>query len=421
MKAIILAAGEGTRLRPLTLETPKAMVEIFGKPLLAHNMDKLIPYINEFILVVKYKQEKVREYFGETYKGIPISYHTQGSKKGTAWALEGLKIQGECFVLASDTIFHQSDIDVLAQYPWYAVLAKMVENPEKYGIFKTDTTWKLLQVIEKPQEYIGNLASLFYLKLNAEIISYAENIEVSPRGEYELTDALNIFAETFETQVFEIQHDYIDITSLQDIENAQDFTLPKIGATKYIENIWEYEVYLGFPKTWAEQIVAYTLDENDTALRAWTSDWKKRFISLRNISSWYQDTDRYPFTLLDKEKNVVGLWWGRPAELPHISEIQNQVIYNLMIENKNNIHTSGIRIYPSARGKGLASPFMEVCSRCYNILFPGYCMSDDIGTENIASQKAFENLGFQKVGVWKNINNSPESGERRYVYIKKYL
>jgi UDP-N-acetylglucosamine diphosphorylase / glucose-1-phosphate thymidylyltransferase / UDP-N-acetylgalactosamine diphosphorylase / glucosamine-1-phosphate N-acetyltransferase / galactosamine-1-phosphate N-acetyltransferase len=68
MKAIILAAGEGTRLRPLTLETPKAMVEIFGKPLLAHNMDKLLPYVNEFILVVKYKQEKVQKYFGESYK-----------------------------------------------------------------------------------------------------------------------------------------------------------------------------------------------------------------------------------------------------------------------------------------------------------------------------------------------------------------
>jgi RimJ/RimL family protein N-acetyltransferase len=47
-------------------------------------------------------------------------------------------------------------------------------------------------------------------------------------------------------------------------------------------------------------------------------------------------------------------------------------------------------------------------------------MSDDIGAENIASQKAFENLGFQRVGIGKNVNNSPESGDIRYVYIKKY-
>ena len=63
---------------------------------------------------------------------------------------------------------------------------------------------------------------------------------------------------------------------------------------------------------------------------------------------------------------------------------------------------------------------MEICSRCYTIIFPGFCMSDDLGIENIASQKAFEKLGFQKVGIGKNINNSPEGEEKRFVYIKKY-
>jgi len=72
---------------------------------------------------------------------------------------------------------------------------------------------------------------------------------------------------------------------------------------------------------------------------------------VENLTKWYEDTDRYPFTLLDKEKDVVGLWWGRPAKLPHISEILNQKVYQAMLENENNIHTSGVRIYPSARGK----------------------------------------------------------------------
>ena len=176
MKPIILAAGEGTRLRPLTLETPKAMVEIFGKPLLAHNMDKLLNYVDEFILVVKYKKEKVQKYFGESYKGIKISYHVQREKKGTAGALEGLKIEWDCFVLASDTIFHQDDIDTLASHSWYCVLAKQVENPEKYGIFQVEENNRLIQVIEKPQEYIGNLASLFYFKINAETFRLSDKV-----------------------------------------------------------------------------------------------------------------------------------------------------------------------------------------------------------------------------------------------------
>ena len=65
----------------------------------------------------------------------------------------------------------------------------------------------------------------------------------------------------------EIQHEYIDITSLEDIEKAHDFSLPEMGNTKYIENIGDYEVHLGFPEQGAKQIVDYTLDESDTALR----------------------------------------------------------------------------------------------------------------------------------------------------------
>ncbi|MCH8518608.1 NTP transferase domain-containing protein, partial [Candidatus Gracilibacteria bacterium] len=205
MKAIILAAGEGTRLRPLTLEVPKAMVEIFGKPLLAHNMDKLLSHVDEFTIVVKYKEEIVREYFGKSYKGIPIKYHTQKDKKGTAGALEGINIKGDCFILASDAIFYQSDIDRLMGLQGYGVLAKQVADPQKYGIFQINTYNILQKVIEKPQENIGNLASLFYFKVNSEIIRYTEKIKKSERGEYELTDALNLFVAKYEVFVQEIQ------------------------------------------------------------------------------------------------------------------------------------------------------------------------------------------------------------------------
>lgn len=420
MKAIILAAGKGTRLEPITLETPKAMVEVYGKPLLAHNMDKLLPYVDEFIIVIKYKQEKIREYFGCEYRWVPIRYHEQGEKTGTGGALIRIDIQWDCFILASDTIYHQKDIDALALSEGYWVLAQKVKNPEKYGIFSVDQENILKQVVEKPQEYIGNLASLFYFKVNSELVSLCENILASPRWEYELTDALNMFAEKKEVKVWEISYKFIDITSVEDLETANTFIKPSLWNTQYIENIWEYEVHLGIPQSWIQEIVDYTLDQSDTALREGTGDWKKRFISVDNLSAWYKDEGRYPFTLLDTHGSVVWLWWGRPAKLPYISEIQNQDMYSLMQENEDNMHTSGIRIYPSARGKWLASKFMEVCGRCYFLIFPEYCMSDDVGEDNIASQKSFEKLWFQKVGIWKNINNSPESGKTRYVYIKKY-
>ncbi len=87
MQAIILAAGEGKRLRPLTLDKPKPLIEINGKSLLEHNMDKLIGLVNEIILVIGYKGEKVKEKFGNNYRGIKIKYIKQKKLLGTGKAL----------------------------------------------------------------------------------------------------------------------------------------------------------------------------------------------------------------------------------------------------------------------------------------------------------------------------------------------
>ncbi len=420
MKAIILAAGKGTRLQPLTFKIPKAMVELYKKPLLAHNMDKLIPYVDEFIVVVKYKQEYVRNYFWNEYQWIKISYYEQWEKTGTAGALEGLKLSWDCFILASDTIYRQSDIDMIAKYNWYAALCLEVENPEKWGIFKTDSEDYILEVIEKPQTYIGNIASLFFFKVNNELIELTKKLTASPRGEYELTDALNLFVKKYPVKALRIQNNFIDITSVEDWEKANTLIKPKLWSTQYLENIWEYEIHLGIPENWIQEIVNYSTDETDTALQEWTSDWKKRFISTENLTNWYNDVDRYPFTILSKEWKVAWLWWWRPAKLPNITDILNQDIYNVMLQNEENIHTSWIRIYPFARWERLASPFMQVCERCYKNIFTDVYMSDDIGAENIPSQKAFERLGYTKVGYGKNINNSPESGRQRFVYMKKF-
>jgi UDP-N-acetylglucosamine diphosphorylase / glucose-1-phosphate thymidylyltransferase / UDP-N-acetylgalactosamine diphosphorylase / glucosamine-1-phosphate N-acetyltransferase / galactosamine-1-phosphate N-acetyltransferase len=60
---------------------PKVMVTVGGKPLLEHNLEKLSPYVDEFIIVIKYKKETIVEYFGNSYQGIPIHYHEQGEEK----------------------------------------------------------------------------------------------------------------------------------------------------------------------------------------------------------------------------------------------------------------------------------------------------------------------------------------------------
>src|SRR3989344_5531342 len=88
MQAVILAAGEGKRLRPLTLDRPKPMVELLEKPILEHTIAELPPAIDELVIVVGYKGEKIKEYFGTNWKGRPITYVEQEMPPlGTARAL----------------------------------------------------------------------------------------------------------------------------------------------------------------------------------------------------------------------------------------------------------------------------------------------------------------------------------------------
>ena len=81
MKAIILAAGRGTRLKPITDTTPKPLIQIRGKSIVEYFFEQIHDHVSEIILIVNYKQEMFREAFGESYCGTPITYHIQGDKK----------------------------------------------------------------------------------------------------------------------------------------------------------------------------------------------------------------------------------------------------------------------------------------------------------------------------------------------------
>lgn len=418
MKAIILAAGKGTRLQPITLETPKAMVEVFWKPLLQHNMERLLPYVEEFIIVVKYKKEKIIKYFGDEFQWKKVTYHEQGDEKWTGAAVRWINTTWNLVIAYADAIFSQQDIDAVMKEESFSVLVKKVDNPEKYGIFKIDSEGFALEVIEKPKENIWNLANFSFLKIDDSILKYVEEIELSPRWEIELTDAINLFIRKNKLKPVILQNDFLDITSVEDLENANKLIKPELWTTRYLENIGEFELHLGIPQNGINEIVTYSLDTSDVALREWTSDWKKRFISEENLSNWHNNDNRYPFTLLDSMGTVVGLWWWRPAKAPHISEVINEELAYKLKENSEHTHTSGIRIYPKARWKWLGGKFLRSCSTYYDMIFSPVYMSVDIDEHNIASQKAYEKNWFQKVWYGKNINNSPESGKNRFVYLK---
>ncbi|MCD5385117.1 NTP transferase domain-containing protein [Candidatus Gracilibacteria bacterium] len=228
MKVIILAAGEGSRLRPFTNTIPKPLIKICGKSIIEYNLEHIYKYVNEIIIVIKYKGEFIKKTLGYNYKGVKISYVEQGEKKGTAAALIGIKTGFDVLIMNGDSIFEKEDLENIINHPGYGVLVKKVDNPEKYGIFKLDKSNNINQIIEKPKENIGNLANLGVYKFNEKIIEISEKIKISNRGEYEITDAINEFVKKFPFKAIEIKGEFIDIGYPWDILTANKYFLDKL-------------------------------------------------------------------------------------------------------------------------------------------------------------------------------------------------
>ncbi len=190
MKAVILAAGEGKRLRPFTETMPKVMLPVANKPVLAYVVDAVKNSgISEIIMVVGYKKEVIMEYFKD-YEGATITYAVQDKQLGTAHALLQAKkhIKGTFIVLAGDNIIDQASISALIQDPsTYAMLIKKHHHPSKYGaVFVEKSTLK--NIVEKPKEDAEGFISTGIYKLPASVFSIIQ--ELASDGVYALSSAI---------------------------------------------------------------------------------------------------------------------------------------------------------------------------------------------------------------------------------------
>ena len=422
MKAIILAAWEGTRLRPLTYKVPKAMVKVGWKSLLEHNLDRLLPYVDEYIIVVKYKQETVIESIWENYHDIPVRYHIQWEEKWTGAAIKWLSLQGNVVIAYADAIIAQQDVDMVIRCPHFAVLGKQVENPEKYGIFKIDNYWYIQQVIEKPIKYIGNLANFWFFKVDAIILDIIKDVQLSPRGEIEITDAINEFVKQEKMQCIELQYPITDVTTLIDLEKANKdyYKIPFNRENLYIGSVNDLDLYLWIQSNHFKDIVNYSLDISDTDLQNNTSD-KIRFQDTSKVENWYKEKDRYCFCLLSKTWEFAGIIWYRKSLPPIILEKVKGEMTDTIYERTQDAHTGWIRIYWKFRWKGYAAMFLSEAEKVYKSIYPTGWLCVDVSTENIASQKSYLKAGFSHIWFWENQKTVGNETHRRMVFAKDFL
>lgn len=161
-RAIILAAGEGQRLRPFTTLKPKPMILVGGKPILQHVIEALAQSgITEITIVVGYKKENIFDFFsgGENF-GVNIDYVTQSQQLGTAHALAQVrdKVKGEFLILPGDNAIESRTISRVLETRPPAILLKNQQDISKYGIGVVEGG-HLLQLMEKPESAVTHLAN----------------------------------------------------------------------------------------------------------------------------------------------------------------------------------------------------------------------------------------------------------------------
>ena len=232
MQAIILAAGEGSRMRPLTSKRPKVMLPVCGKPILEQIVLRAKQAGAEsFVFVVGYGADAVKSHFGDgSYLGVRIDYAVQDQQLGTGHALLAAEAMAEdrFMVLNGDVLPDAESLTSMTSIEGNAVAARRVPDPSRYGVFLEDSGY-MKSVIEKSKTPPSDLANAGIYLFDREIFDALKKTGMSKRGEYELTDGLNALASKEKIKIIELK-DWIEVGRPWDILAANEKLMPNVRA-----------------------------------------------------------------------------------------------------------------------------------------------------------------------------------------------
>ncbi|MBI2856785.1 MAG: NTP transferase domain-containing protein [Chloroflexi bacterium] len=234
MKAVILAAGEGKRMFPLTENRAKVMLPVAGKPLLEHLLLELREAgIHEFMLVVGYHSENVRQHFGSGSRwGVELQYTTQKHQRGTADALRHAVDwvggpSSDSFLLANgDVLCFTEDVLALARHHGTALSLAQVEDVSGLGVVEVSGT-RILRIHEKAAKPAGKVVNAGLYLLEGSIFEAISETGLSRRGEYELTDSLQLLIDRGQPVVGHMLTRWMNFTYPWDLLDANQMLLER--------------------------------------------------------------------------------------------------------------------------------------------------------------------------------------------------
>lgn len=218
MQAIILAAGKGTRMRPLTYDIPKPMILIQRKPVLEHTLSFLPEEIDEVIFVINYLGKHIKKYFGKEWQGRKIKYVFQAELNGTGGALHTCKklVRGKFLVLMGDDLYFKKDLKKMMKEN-LAILAQEVEDPSRFGVLKTDEDGKLIEIVEKPKMEGAGLVSTNAFILDKNFFNY-DLVQITDT-EFGLPQTVALMAKDHPVKVMKTNH-WMAVGCPEDVEKA---------------------------------------------------------------------------------------------------------------------------------------------------------------------------------------------------------
>jgi bifunctional UDP-N-acetylglucosamine pyrophosphorylase/glucosamine-1-phosphate N-acetyltransferase len=229
MQTVVLAAGEGTRMRPLTARRPKPMLPVAGRPLLEHVLDAAVEAgASKLVVVVGYREDVIRDHFGRVYRDVPVEYAVQESQEGTAHAVltarPHLK-EGPFVVLAGDNLYDEGSVaDLYDGAP--ALGAYRVDDPRPYGVLEVDGD-RVTGVIEKPDDPPTDLVNVSAYAFPSDALGWLD-VPESERGERELTDVLARVIEEFDVRAVEVDR-WLDVGRPWELLGANEWKLEDLS------------------------------------------------------------------------------------------------------------------------------------------------------------------------------------------------
>ncbi len=244
MRAIIPVAGIGSRLKPHTYSTPKVLLNVGGKPIIAHIIEKLLEEgVKKSTFVIGYLGEMIKEYVIENFPEMQSDFIEQEKMEGLGHAIYTAIPtfdEKEIFIILGDTIFDVNLKDVLNKKQT-SLGVKYVDDPRRFGVAVLEDGY-IKKLVEKPQNQVSNMAlvGLYYIA-NPDALVKSLNMlvekDVRTKGELQLTDALQMMIEGGEKITTFPVEGWYDCGKPETLLSTNQFLLDQKSVSKKFENV----------------------------------------------------------------------------------------------------------------------------------------------------------------------------------------